>query len=106
MEELKNELAAPISKNTRLSQIFDDIRTKGVVSIERLGASGVVLLSIVEDTCASLEPSLEGLIENFCVGLNKSVNEAFRAGSTGSKFHTNTSIDDTTPPFSEGPASD
>lgn len=52
-----------------------------------------VIPSISEDSCASLGPYLRGLVGNFCTGLNKSVDEAFRADFIGSQFHTNTAID-------------
>lgn len=51
---------------------------------ERLGARDAFFRYIVEHSCATLGPSLKSLVENFGTGLNKSVDEAFRAGSIAS----------------------
>lgn len=71
-----------------------------------MGARDGVISSVIEDFCASLWPSSRGLAENFRAALYKSVNKAFRAGSTGSPFHADTAIDGFTISFSEGAASD
>lgn len=51
-----------------------------------------LIQSIVEGSCASLKLSLRGTLENFRVGLNKSVNEAFHAGPIGAEAHAETSL--------------
>lgn len=73
---------------------------------ERLGASHGVIWSIVEDSCASVESSLQGLVDGFRADLNKSTADVFRAGSIGSEFHAETAIDGTTLRFSDGSGSD
>lgn len=66
---------------------------------ERLGARDGFNWFIIEDLCASLGPSLGGLDNNFCAGLNKLLDEAFRECSIGSQIHADTTIDRITPPF-------
>lgn len=72
---------------------------------EPFGTMDGVMWSTIEDWCESLGMFLRGLGENSRVGLNKSINEAFCAGSIGSPFHANTAIDGTTLHFLEGTAS-
>lgn len=83
-QELKKELAAAIDGSTWLSQLADDIPAEVVDLWERLGARGTSIRVFIEALCVSLGPTLQGLVENFRAGLNKSVDEAFCAGSVGS----------------------
>lgn len=62
--------------------------------------------SIVVDLCATPDPSLRRLVENFRTGLSRSVSEALRASSIGSKIHTNAAIDGITPRISKRGATD
>lgn len=62
--------------------------------------------SIVENSGASLKPSLSSLVQAFIAGPNKSVSEAFRAGYIGSKVHTDAAIGGIKLRFLEGTASD
>lgn len=50
--------------------------------------------------------SLRALVENIRAGLNKSVNEVFRAGSVDSLFHVDNAIDSITLRYPEGALSD
>lgn len=86
-KELNNELAALITVITWLSQFVDDIHVKVVSLQEKLVAKNGVIRSVVEDSRALFALYLRGLVETFRVGLNMSANEAFRAGSFGSPFH-------------------
>lgn len=73
---------------------------------ESLDARDAVIRSIVKDSCATLEPSLRGLIENFRADPDRSMSEAFCVGSTGSQFHADTAIDGITFRFSRRAATD
>lgn len=73
---------------------------------ERLKGRDAVIRSVVEDSCATLGPSLRSFVENFGAGLNNSVSEAFRAGFIGSQLHDGAAIDRITLRFSGGGASE
>lgn len=105
-EELKPGLAAAIKDSSWRSQLVDDISVELVDLRERLSAKDGVIVSIVDNLCASLGPSLRGLLEIFCVGLDKSVIEAFRASSIGSQFNGDAVNDGITLCFSKGAASE
>lgn len=72
----------------------------------KLSATDGVIRYIAKALCGSLRPFLRGFVENFCAGLNKSVDEAFRARSFSSQFHANSAIDSVTLRFSDGAASE
>lgn len=105
-EKLKNELAAGMKKSFRLNQLVDDIFAEMVDLRELLRAADGVIRFIIEDSCASLGPSLWGLVDSFHVGLNKSVDDSFRAASIHFRCHADTAIDDITLRFLDGAASD
>lgn len=71
-----------------------------------MSARDGVSRSIVEDSSASLGPSLKDLVENLRAALNKSAEKAYCAGSIISHFHAVIAIDDITVRLSEGAASD
>lgn len=73
---------------------------------ERLSENDGVIQSIVENFYTSPGSSLRSLAEIFRASLNKSVNDAFRAGSLGTQFHADASIDGIALRFLECPASD
>lgn len=62
--------------------------------------------SIVENSIASLWPSIRSLAENFGPGFNWSVNESFREGSIASHIHTAAAVEGITLRSSKGAASD
>lgn len=52
-EDLKSELAAEITDSTRLGQLLDGARADEIDLPERLGTNDAVIISIVQDSCAS-----------------------------------------------------
>lgn len=64
-----------------------------------LSGMHVVTGYIVEDSCASLGPSIRSFVEHFCVVLDELVIEAFRAGSIAFQFHADAFIDKITVRF-------
>lgn len=80
---LKNTLAAAINESTQLCPLLDDIREDVVDLFERLVVKNSATRSIVEDSYALLRLFFRGLVKNFRVGLNRSVNEAICMGSIG-----------------------
>lgn len=75
-EEMKTALAASIKVSTPLSKLVYNISAEVVDLRKRLGAKDGVTRSIVEDSSASLGPSLLSFVVNICGGLNNSVNIA------------------------------
>lgn len=104
--ELKKELTAAINDSTRLCKLVHDVPAMVVYLRERLGVINGVIRSMAEGSCALLGPSLRSLLDGFSAGLNKSVAEAFRAGSIGSQFHADNAIDSITLRLPGGAASD
>lgn len=89
---MNGELAAATAQSTRLGQLFDSVRADGGDLQEKLEARDAVLRSIIEYSCATLEPSFRALVENFCAGLNSSLSEACRTGYIDSQFHADNAI--------------
>lgn len=79
-ERLKSKLATATTESARLVQLFNSMCAELVVLREKLLAKDSVVTYIVEDLCATLGPSLMGLLDLFCYSLSRSVSEAFRSG--------------------------
>lgn len=63
---------------------------------EKLAARNVVARSIAEDSYATIESFLRGLLESFRAGSNRSVSNVFYVGFIVSQSHSNSAIDDGT----------
>lgn len=73
---------------------------------EKLVAKDAAFNLVVHASCATLGPSRRCLVENFCLGFDKSVGDAFHLGSLQTKIHADTAIDSMTLHFSEDAASE
>lgn len=94
-----------INDSTGLSKLVDDIRAKVFDLRERLSARDDDIRTVLEDSCASLGPPLQGIVDGTRAGLNRSVADAFRAHFIGSQFHAYITIECTSPRFSDEPTS-
>lgn len=103
-EDLKNAFAATIKDSTWFSQLVDGIQARLADLRVWLSAKVDITRFIVKDSYASLSPSLRSLVEYFCVGPNRSVNEAIGMGSIVRQPHAEAVIDCITLCFSEGAA--
>lgn len=80
---MKRESAKATAESTRLGELFDGTRAQVVELRRAYAAKDDVVRSIVQDSCATLEPSFKRLVENFRVSLNKSLSATFRVRSIG-----------------------
>lgn len=62
-EKLKKELVVTINDSTRLSKLANEMRAEVADIRERLGVWNSLIRLIIDYSCASLGPSLRGLIE-------------------------------------------
>lgn len=105
-KELKKKLVVATNESIRPSQLADDIRVEVVALQKQLRIRDGVIRSIIEYSCASLGPSPRRLVNSLSAGLDKSVPEAYSAGSIHFQFHAYTAIDRITLRASKGGASD
>lgn len=75
---MKEKLARVTAKSMQIGALLDSTLALVVELVKKQRAKDTAIKFVVIDSCATLRPSISCLIQNFRVGLNKSVGDAFR----------------------------